>query len=107
MLVNMDMTTVGEKENPFLKRKEINVILKHPASATPSKAELIKTLASNNSVDEAQIVIDYIFTKKGIAESLAKVKILKEKPKEVKQVEKPIESEQKGEKAEAQASKAA
>ncbi len=102
MLVNMEIAIVNEKENPFLKRKEVNLILKHQASSTPSKSELIKTLASNNSVDEAQVVIDYIFTKKGIAESLAKVKILKEKPKETKQPE-PKE----GEKVEAQASKTA
>lgn len=76
----MQMTVVEEKENPFFKRKELTVLLKHDATSTPSKAELIKTLAASNNVDESQVIIDYIFTKKGISESLARVKILSEKP---------------------------
>ena len=92
-LVKMQMSVVEEKENPFLNRKELVVELKHPGKSTPSKAELIKELASAHSVDESQVKIDYIFTKKGMPESLAKVKILKEKPKkeEKKEVIKPEE----------------
>ncbi len=71
-----------EKENQFMKRKELIVEIKHDKAATPSKAELVKMLAAQNSVEESQVVIDYIFTKVGIPESFAKVKILKEKPKE-------------------------
>lgn len=74
------MTVVEEKENPFFKRKEQIVLLKHEATSTPSKAEVTKQLAAANNVDESQIVIDYIFTKSGISESMTKVKILKEKP---------------------------
>jgi ribosomal protein S24E len=76
----MEIVVVDEKENPFFKRKEVVLVLKHDASSTPSKAELVKQLAATNGVDESQVVIDYIFTKKGISESMAKVKILKEKP---------------------------
>lgn len=76
----MQITVVEEKDNPFFKRKEMIVLLKHEASSTPSKAELVKMLAGSNGVDESQVVIDYIFTKAGISESMAKVKILKEKP---------------------------
>jgi ribosomal protein S24E len=76
----MQMTVVDEKENPFFKRKEIIVLLKHDAESTPSKADLIKEVAAANKVDESQIEIEYIFTKKGISESLAKVRVLKEKP---------------------------
>lgn len=79
----MDITIVNEKENPFLKRKEAVLLLNHPNASTPSKAEIITSLASSNSVDESQVVIDYIFTKKGIAESMVKIKILKERPKVV------------------------
>lgn len=76
----MQVDVIEEKENAFFKRKELTLLLKHDASATPSKAELVKMLAASHGVDESQVVVDYIFTKKGISESLAKVKILKEKP---------------------------
>ena len=76
----MQATVIEEKENPFFKRRELTLLLRHEASSTPTKAELAKMLAASNGVDESQVVIDYIFTKKGIAESLAKVKILKERP---------------------------
>ena len=76
----MQVTVIEEKENPFFKRKELTLLLKHDAASTPTKAELVKMLASQHGVDESQIVVDYIFTKKGIAESLAKVKVLKERP---------------------------
>jgi ribosomal protein S24E len=90
----MEVVVESEKENPFFQRKELKLILKHPLAATPSKAELKKELASRYACDESQVIIDYIFTKKGTCESLAKVKILKEKPKE-----------KEGGKAEAQTSK--
>lgn len=71
---------IEEKENQFFNRKDVKLLVKHDKSATPSKAELTKKLAEQNSVDESQIVIDFIATKKGEAESLVKLKILKEKP---------------------------
>lgn len=87
------MTIVEERENPFFKRKELIVLLKHDAESTPSKAEVVREVAAANKVDESQVVIDYIFTKKGISESLARVKILKEKP--------PVKEEPKKEEAKA------
>lgn len=98
----MQIIVVDEKENPFFKRKEFVLLLKHDATSTPSKAELVKELATTNKVDESQVVIDYVFTKKGISESMAKVKILKEKP--------PVKEEpkkQEGAASEAQANKSA
>lgn len=95
----MEVKILEEKENPFFKRKELKIQIKHENSATPSKAELAKQLAEKNSVDVSQVVIDYIFTKKGLAESFAKVKILKEKQK--------VEVQKKEEKSEAQASASA
>ena len=80
-LVNMEVIVVEEKENPFLNRKELLLVIKHPASATPSKGELIHQLSLTQSVDESQIKVRYIFTKKGVAESLAKVWIVKKEEK--------------------------
>jgi len=77
----MEITIVEEKENPFLNRKEIKLRLKHLGESTPSKATLIKELTSRYSVEESQILIDYIFSVKGMGESFVKAKILPEKPK--------------------------
>lgn len=87
----VDVKMIEEKENPFFERKELKIELKHPGESTPKKQDVIKELASRFKVDEKSVEIDYIFTKKGVAESVAKVKIMK-KPRE------------KGEKAEAQTS---
>lgn len=76
----MEISVVDERENQFFKRKDLRIVVKHAGAATPSKAEIIKELAEKNSVDPSQVVIDYIFTKKGIGESEGKIKILKEKP---------------------------
>lgn len=84
----MQITVEEERENPFFKRKDLKLRLKHPTAATPSKAELVKELAAKYKVDSAQVIVDYILTEKGICESFAKVKILKEKPKIVKKPKK-------------------
>lgn len=97
-LVKMEIIIKEEKENPFFKRKDLRLEIKHTDSATPTKKELIKELAKKFSIDEDQILIDYIFTKKGISESIAKVKLLKEKPKPKEIKKKEVE------KVEAQAS---
>jgi ribosomal protein S24E len=76
----VELKVIEEKENPFFKRKEVLFLIKHETSATPSKAEITKAAAGANNVDESQIVVDYVFSKVGIPESMAKVKILKEKP---------------------------
>jgi len=96
----MDFEVLEEKENVFFGRKELQLSIKHPKLATPKKQELVKELSEKYSVPEEQVIIDFIFSKKGIAESIAKVKIYKEKPKiKQKKGEKPKE-----EKSEAQAS---
>jgi len=83
----MEIKVKEEKDNPFFERKELLLELKHPNSKTPSKPELLKDLTSKYSAPEENILVDYIFTKKGITQSVAKVKIYKEKPK-IKNVEK-------------------
>jgi ribosomal protein S24E len=95
----MELEILEEKENVLLKRKEVKINIKHPSSPTPKKQELIKEISSRYSVPEENVVLDYIFTKKGIPESFAKAKIYKEAPKKVEKGEKPKE-----EKSEAQAS---
>ena len=100
-LVDMEIVIIEEKENPFFKRKDLKIRIKHPASPTPSKTNIAKELAAKYDVDQSQVQIDYIFSQRGLGESFVSCKILQEKPKEMKP-EKP-----KGENNEAQTSTAA
>ncbi len=84
-LVDMEIVIVEEKENPFFKRKDLKIRIKHLASPTPSKADITKELSSKYGVDESQVQIDYIFSQRGLGESFVNCKILQEKPKEVKE----------------------
>jgi len=77
-LVNMEILIKEEKDNIFFNRKELKLEVKHEKSATPSKQEIIKALASMFNVQEQQVLIDYILTKKGCCVSVVKAKILKE-----------------------------
>ncbi|HLC39613.1 MAG TPA: hypothetical protein VJJ76_01895 [archaeon] len=77
----MEMKIVQEKENQLLGRKEVMMEVKHEAAATPAKSAILKELASKYGVPEDHVVIDYVFTSKGVATSEVKAKIYKEKPK--------------------------
>jgi ribosomal protein S24E len=79
-MIIMDMKIENETINPFFKRKEVTVELSHSASATPKKSDLAKEMAAKYKVDETQVIVDYIVTGKGETKSVAKVKILDEKP---------------------------
>ena len=83
----MEIKIVKEKENPFFKRKDLNVEIKHDGISTPKTDDIVKELAAKFSVDETQVVIDYIMTKSGLSESNAKVKILNEKPPKIEKPE--------------------
>lgn len=98
-LVNMEIVIIEEKENPFFKRKDLKVRIKHSGSPTPSKTDITKELSAKYEVDQSQVAIDYVFSKRGLGESFVSCKILQEKPKEIKKPE-----ETKGENTEAQTS---
>jgi ribosomal protein S24E len=98
----MNYTVVAERQNELMKRREMKIEIDHLLVATPSKAELLKELSAAYSVPEENIVIDFIFTHKGIGKSVAKVKIYQEKPK-IK--EKKMKEAKKEEKRETPASK--
>lgn len=107
------MKILEEKENQLLGRKEIRMELNHLAGATPSKANVMKELATKYNVPEDYVVIDYIFTSKGLASSEVKAKIYKEKPKikqkknKAKEAKETKEAKTEEKKSEAQASKPA
>ena len=82
----MEIIIQEEKYNPFLKRKELKILIKHEKEATPSKEAIKKFLKEKFNVEDSQIEINYIISKVGLAESIAKARIYDEK-REVKKVE--------------------
>lgn len=77
----MEMKILQEKENHLLGRKEVKLEMDHLAAATPAKASIVKEIAAKYGVPEEHVVLDYVFTKKGVASSEISAKIYKEKPK--------------------------
>ena len=84
----LEVEIIKERENEFFKRKDLQAVVKHASLPTPAKTEVANFFAEKYGVDLSQVVIDYIFTKKGVSESLVKAKILKEKPIAQKREEK-------------------
>lgn len=106
---------IEERENVFFKRKDVKVELIHHGSPTPSKVEVERIIAEKFGTTPEHVLVDYIFGKVGIGESVVKAKIYEEKIKkpkeekpeeerpEKKEVEEKQETEEKGEGSEAQA----
>ena len=76
----MEIKVIKEKDNPFFKRKDLVLSIKHHGSSTPKTADVRKELAKKHDVDVSQVVVEFIMTKRGLNESEAKVKLLDEKP---------------------------
>ena len=100
--MNMEMTISQGKENKFFKRKDVSLSIRHLGVVTPSKKDVVKELSAKYGVDETQVQIIYIFTKKGIGDSFISAKILNEKPEKIE-----APKEKGGETVEAQASETA
>ena len=75
----MEMITTEEKENPFLKRKELSIGIEHDNSATPKKAELQQLMSKEFKKDVEQVDVRNIFSDSGISSSKAKVFLWEEK----------------------------
>lgn len=81
----MEIKVVKESENVFFKRKDLELEIAHAGAPTPRTDDIAAELAAKYGVDRSQVVVDYILTKKGLNESIAKAKILQEKPVKVGQ----------------------
>jgi ribosomal protein S24E len=79
----MEIKVVRESENAFFKRKDLEFEIAHVGAPTPKTDDIKAELASKYGVDKEQIVVDYILTKKGSNGSVAKAKVLKERPVKV------------------------
>ncbi len=86
----LKIDVLDERENLFLKRKDLMLLVDHAGSATPKTNDLIVKLSEKFKVDQEKIEIVYILSQKGTAKSKIKAKfwqekvIKKEKPKEEK-----------------------
>lgn len=91
----MEIKIIKKIDNPFFKRKDLRIDIIHRGAPTPKTDDLKKELGKMYKVDESQVSVDYILTKRGIGESTAKIKILNEKPAIVKKPEeKPVEKKE-------------
>jgi ribosomal protein S24E len=104
----MKISVISDKENPFLKRKELQINIEHEGSATPSKAELQQALAAEFKKEVEQVDIRDIFSDSGISSSKSRIFLWEEKrvadlSKVVKEEKKP--KEEKKEKAGAESGK--
>lgn len=79
----MEIKVVNERENAFFKRKDVELEISHVDAPTPKTDDIKAELATKYGVDKEQIVVDYILTKKGTNGSVAKAKVLAERPVKV------------------------
>ena len=84
----LKIDVLEEKENPFLKRKDVMLIVDHTGTATPKVDDLISRLSEKFKVEPDKTEIVYIFSQPGVAKSKVKARfwkekvVKKEKPKE-------------------------
>lgn len=71
----MEYEIIKDTYNPFLRRRELNLLVKHENAPTPHRALLQKFFADIFNVDIKRVEICKIFSKKGIGNSEVKVKI--------------------------------
>ena len=81
----MEITVVNERENVFFRRKDLELEIAHAGEPTPRTDDIIAAMAAKYGVDRSQVVVVYIMTKKGSNESVAKVKVLQDRPVKVEQ----------------------
>jgi ribosomal protein S24E len=91
----MKISIFKEKENPYMKRKEVVASVEHTTGATPSRASLQQTLAQEWNVAPEQVDVKGIFTRVGKQASRIKIHVwqeakvpdLSKQPKEEKKAE--------------------
>ena len=87
------MNVISEKQNPYMKRKEIILELDHAIESTPSKAAVQELLAKQLSAEKEKIEIIDIVSETGLAKSKSHIFVWEETP--VKKIKKAETKEQK------------
>jgi len=75
----MSMKISDQKKNPLMKREEVWVSFEHTGKATPTRKDMLTEISKALKSKEELVIIDKIFTDKGVAESKAKVFVYKKK----------------------------
>ncbi|MBN2042420.1 MAG: hypothetical protein JW754_01290 [Candidatus Aenigmarchaeota archaeon] len=92
-----------QKSNPLLKRDEVEVIVDHAGSSTPSRMEIMDAASKELKVNKDLVLVDKIFSIKGKGTSKVKFLVYKKKedvPKEkLEGIEKRLEKVRKKAKA--------
>ncbi len=83
----MRIETKNERENPFLKRKEIDLIIYHEGAPTPSKAALEEEISKKFNAEKERIEIKKIMSVRGESKSVARVFIHEQPVREKEQKE--------------------
>ncbi len=78
----MKIEKISERDNPVLKRRELQVKILHEKASTPAKALLQQALSKELKKDVEHIDIRNIFSGNGKAESLARIFVWEEKKAE-------------------------
>ena len=71
----MNIMTLSEKDNPYMKRRELSATVEHTAGATPSRAGLQQMLATEWKVKPEQVDIKAIVTGTGRQSSRIRVHV--------------------------------
>ena len=91
----MKVSIFSEKDNPYMKRKEIVALVEHGGGATPSRAAIQQLLAKEWGAKVEQVDVKGVFTRVGRQASRVKVHVwyepkvpdLSKQPKEEKKTE--------------------
>lgn len=69
----MEISTISERENPLLSRKELWIRIK--ANKTPTVKEVREKVAAALGMDEKLVIVDHIRTEYGTPDAIAYVKV--------------------------------
>ena len=75
----MNLDIVEDKENPLFRRREIVALVNFGSVATPSKAEMQKTMADKLKVSPESVEVTKILSEMGMAKGKAWIKVWQEK----------------------------
>ena len=67
------MEILEDKENPFLKRREVKVRIDHPNQATPSKTKITEMVAEKLGVKKELVEVKKVFSACGKASCVVKI----------------------------------
>lgn len=101
------MKILYKKDMPLLSRTRVAIEIEHPEKSTPSKAEMIKEIASLLKSPEDAIIIRHVYTKYGKTKTKVIVNVYKnaEDLKRIEGIKEKVKKEKAPEEAKAEPAK--